>query len=339
MRRNVLHSTDIFKFESGGQLDGADIVYYTSDREYSKGDTVIWICHALTGNANPEEWWPQMVSSGKLFDPDRYFVVCVSMVCSAYGEFGPATINPKTGKPYLLEFPQTTIRDMISATIMVRRHLGIEKVDLLIGPSIGGYQAIEWAISEPDVIRKAVILATAPRCTPYLTAYNESQRMAILADPTFIQAADIHGGEAGLKCARSIALISYRTFAGYNVSQNEDDDDTLIASKASSYQRYQGEKLVSRGFDAYSYWYLTIALDSMNPGRNRGGLVKALKSIKAECTVISITSDQLFPPEPLKELSEIIENASYHEIRSIYGHDGFLIESDQLEAILKTVLV
>lgn len=141
-----------------------------------------------------------------------------------------------------------------------------------------------------------------------------------------------------MKCARSIALISYRTFAGYNISQSEDDDDTLIARKASSYQRYQGDKLISRGFDAYSYWYLSIALDSMNPGRNRGGMEKALKSIKAECTVISITSDQLFPPEPLKQLSETLENASYHEIRSIYGHDGFLIENDQLEAILEPIL-
>ena len=338
MKRHVLHVDERFEFESGGHLDSLDLVYHTSDREYTEGEKVVWICHALTGNSNPEDWWPTMVGRGLLFDPDKVYVVCVSTLCSPYGECGPATVNRATGKPYFLDYPRTTIRDIVAANILVRKHLGIEKIDLMLGPSIGGFQTLEWVIMEPDAVNEAVFLATAVRGTPYMTAFNESQRMALLADPTFKAAENLNGGEAGLKCARSIALISYRTFMGYNLSQAEPEDDTLFADRAASYQRYQGQKLVNRHFDAYSYWYLTYALDSMNVGRGRGGVKKALENIKSNCTVISITTDQLFPPEQLRETAEVLSHAAYYEISSLFGHDGFLIENDQLTAILKPIL-
>lgn len=338
LKRHVLHVSERFEFEAGGHLDSMDLVYHTSDREYTKDEKVVWICHALTGNSNPEDWWPTMVGPGLLFDPEKVYVVCVSTLCSPYGECGPATINPATGKPYLLDYPRTTVRDIVGANILVRKYLGIEKIDLMLGPSIGGFQTLEWVIMEPEVVSSAVFLATSVRGTPYMTAFNESQRMALLADPSFKAAESIHGGEAGLKCARSIALISYRTFMGYNFTQAEPEDDTLFADRAASYQRYQGEKLVNRDFDAYSYWYLTYSLDSMNVGRGRGGVRNALKLIKADCTVISITSDQLFPPGQLRDTAEALDHAAYHEINSIYGHDGFLIENDQLAAILTPLL-
>lgn len=338
MKRHVLHIDQRFDFECGGHLDSMDLVYHTSDREYTPGEKVVWVCHALTGNSNPEDWWPTMVGKGLLFDPDEVYVVCVSTLCSPYGLCGPFTINPATGKPYFLDFPRTTVRDIVNANILVRKFLGIEKIDLMLGPSIGGFQTLEWVIMEPDVVTEAVFLATAVRGTPYMTAFNESQRMAILADPTFMAQKDIHGGESGLKCARSIALISYRTFMGYNVTQAEPDDDTVFADRAASYQRYQGQKLVNRDFDAYSYWYLTYALDSMNIGRGRGGVPKATRTIKSNCTVISITTDQLFPPGQLRDTAETLSHAAYYEINSIYGHDGFLIENDQLAAILKPLL-
>lgn len=326
-----------FCFEAGGKVESADIVFYTSDREYRPGDKVVWICHALTGNSNPEDWWPEMVGEGRIIDSGRLFVVCVSMIGSAYGAFGPATVNPATGRPWLLDFPRTTVRDMVNVEILVREALGIDSIDLLIGPSIGGYQAAEWAVMEPDRIKNLVLLATDVRATPYLTAFNESQRMALLADPTFKEAKDINGGREGLKCARSIALISYRTYEGYNYSQGE-EEDALFAGRASSYQRYQGEKLVARGFDAYSYWYLTYALDSMNIGRGRGGVKKALSGIRAKCYVITVTSDQLFTVSAGRANAEMIPNAEYSEIESIFGHDGFLIESDQLSALLAPII-
>lgn len=279
-----------------------------------------------------------MVGKGTLIDVDRYYVVCVSMICSSYGECSPATIDPATGKPYLLSFPDTTIRDMVRANILVRKHLGIEKIDLMIGPSIGGFLTYEWAVMEPEVIKNAFFLATANRVPPFLTAFNESQRMAMLADPTFKEAKDIHGGELGLKCARSIALISYRTCDGYNTTQSEKDDDVMVADRASSYQRYQGEKLIRREFDAYSYWYLSYALDSMNLGRGRGGVEAALSTIKAKSIVVSITSDMLFPPSLGAASAAAIPGAVHKQISSIYGHDGFLIENDQLCDILAPVI-
>ena len=336
MVRHILKSGR-FDFEAGGSLPSIDIAYYTSDRDYVPGDRVVWICHALTGNANPEDWWADMVGDGKFFDTTRDFVVCVSMICSSYGACCPATINPATGKPWLLDFPETTIRDLVNAEIRVRKALGIGKIDLLMGPSIGGFQAVEWSVMEPDVIGTAVFLATDVRATPFLTAFNESQRMAIKADPTFLAAESVDGGAEGLKCARSIALISYRTFEGYNLTQGE-EEDCLFAERASSYQRYQGEKLVKRGFDAYSYWYLSRALDSMNVGRGRGGEQAALSTIKARCFVISVKGDMLFPPERGKRAASML-GVPYFEIDSPFGHDGFLIEKDQLTAILTKILL
>lgn len=329
IRKKYTH-TEPFVFEAGGQLDQMDLVYSCSDREYSKGEKVVWICHALTGNANPEEWWAQMVGEGKPINPEKEFVVCVSMLCSSYGECGPATINPASGRPYLLDFPKTTVRDMARANDLVRQALGIECIDLLIGPSIGGFVAYEWLVLQPEIFKEADLVATTFRTPPYMTAFNESQRMALKLDPSFLAAESIQGGAEGLKCARAQALISYRTPQGYNLTQAESDEDCLFADRAASYQRYQGEKLVRREFDAYSYWYLSYALDSMNIGRGRGGVEKALASIKAKCRLISISTDQLFPPYLGEYAASVIPDACHYEISSEFGHDGFLIENDCL---------
>ena len=260
------------------------------------------------------------------------------MLCSPYGETGPASVNPATGRPYLFDFPRTTVRDIVNAEILVRKHLGIRRIDLMLGPSIGGFQALEWVIMEPEVVRDVVFLATATRVNPFMTAFNESQRLALEADPTFREAKDLKGGSAGLACARSIALISYRTYSGYNLTQAEPEEDTLFADRAASYQRYQGQKLLRRDFDAYSYWYLTYALDSMNVGRGRGGVDAALARIQANCMMISIDSDVLFPPSHGRATVAALKYAAYREIHSAFGHDGFLVENDQLTAILRPML-
>ena len=351
MRSHILKLEREFCFEAGGCLRGAELLYHTSDRPYRPSDRVVWICHALTGNSNPEDWWPGMVGPGQLIDPEKDFVVCVSMLCSPYGKCGPAAIQKGNSavagqRPYLMQFPKTTVRDMVNACIEVRKALGISKIDLLIGPSIGGFQAVEWAVMEPDVISNAAFIATDVRVSPFMTPFNESQRMALLADPTFLACASasesgaiegnaLDGGREGLKCARSIALISYRTNDGYNITQTETDDDCLFADRAASYQRYQGKKLIDRDFDAYSYWYLTCALDSMNVGRGRGGVAAALSRIKARCLVINITSDMLFPPSRGKEAAAMIPHSCYVEIESAFGHDGFLIENETLKKVLR----
>lgn len=317
--------------ETGGVLENAHVVFHVSPKRHGR---VIWICHALTANSNPEDWWPEMVGPGRTIDPEKDFVVCVNMLGSAYGSESPAQINPATGKPWMLDFPRITIRDSVSAFIAVRKHLGIEKIDLLIGASNGGFNAIEWAATEPERIKKALFLCTAPRISPFLGATVEAQRMAIEADPTFREAKDLSGGAAGLKCARAQALISYRSFRGYARTQAEEDPDTLFAGRVASYERYQGEKLLRRGFDAYCYYTQCYALDSHNVGRGRGGVQQALSRIQAPCTVVSVDTDQIFPPEESKVWSTWIPNAEFIEISSDFGHDGFLLEIAKLSAII-----
>jgi homoserine O-acetyltransferase len=165
----------------------------------------------------------------------------------------------------------------------------------------------------------------------------EVQRMTIETDPTFLACQDINGGRKGLEAARAISLISYRSFDGYNLTQYETNDDCMFASRAASYERYQGEKLVKRGFDAYSYYYLLHCVDSQNVGRNRGGLAQALAQITAQSIVIAITSDGLFPPAESQTWAQYIPNAQYYEIESRFGHDGFLLETEQITKIINTL--
>ena len=333
----IRHSltVDTFEFEAGGTIDKLEIVYHTSPAKEGK---VVWICHALTANSDVEDWWPQLVGPGKLFDTDRYRVVCVNMLGSSYGSSGPSTTNPATGRPYFFDFPSITVRDMVKAGILVRKELGINRIDLIIGSSIGGFQAIEWSVMEPDVVSHAVFMATSPRISPWFSAMTEAQRMALEADPSFRACEDLNGGAAGLKCARAQGLISYRSYEGYKRTQFEADEDTLFAGRAASYERYQGEKLVRRNFDAYSYYYLCNALDSHNVGRGRGGVASALSRIKADTTVIGIASDGLFPVTEVRDMAALIPEASYREIWSDFGHDGFLLENGQLTDILQPIL-
>lgn len=337
MIRKTLHIKS-FNFEAGGHLNDAEVVFHVSKENYSPGDKVIWVCHALTANSDVEDWWPQLVGNGKLLDTKRYFVVCVNMLCSPYGSSGPASTNPATGRPYFFDFPPTTVRDIITATIAVRKHLGIECVDLLVGSSIGGFQAIEWAVTEPDVFKNVAFIATAPRISPWLTALVETQRMALEADVTFRGGKTIKGGAAGLKCARAQALISYRCYDGFMKTQAEENPDTLFANRAASYERYQGEKLVRRDFDAYSYWYLCNVLDSHNVGRCRGGVSKALGNIRANVTVVAVDTDIIFPCDEIQKWSRDISNAQFVVVKSLFGHDGFLIEVEQLTMIFKKIL-
>lgn len=338
MHLHKLITTD-FSFEAGGCLDQLEIIYHTSPREYKQGDRVVWLCHALTANSDPLDWWPEMVGKDCCVDPDKDFVVCVNIFGSAYGTTGPRDFGNRESeigiqKGYL-DFPKFTVRDTAQLFTLVREHLGIKQVDLLVGSSIGGFHALEWAIMEGDVIRRAAFIATAPRVSPWLSAWMEVQRMALETDPTFRACESLDGGRKGLEAARAISLISYRSFDGYNLTQYETDDDCLFASRAASYERYQGEKLVKRGFDAYSYYYLLHCVDSQNVGRGRGGVAAALSQIQAKTIVISITSDGLFPPCEGSEWAKHIPGAQYYKIESRFGHDGFLLETEQITQLLK----
>ena len=319
--------------ESGRTLPQAHIVFHTSDGS-PQGRRTIWICHALTANSNPQDWWSEVVGKGKIIDSTRDYVVCVNMLGSPYGSEGPAQKAPSGDREWLLDWPDVTIRDVAASLEVVRKHLGIKHIDLLVGSSSGGFQAIEWAVSHPELFERCLFIATAPRISPYLSAWAETQRMALEADPSFRQAKDLGGGAAGLRCARAQALISYRCFDCYDATQAEPDPDTLFASRAASYQRHQGDKLLLRGFDAYSYYSLCNSLDSHNVGRGRGGVESALGRIKARTTVVSIDSDSIFPPQEGRRWAALIPGADYIEISSLYGHDGFLLETAKVSAVL-----
>ena len=326
-----------FNFEAGGSIEGLPIAFHTSPREYTPGERVIWICHGLTANSDVEDWWPQLAGPGKLFDTEKYFVICVNILGSCYGSAGPSSIDPATGKPYFFSFPLITVKDLAKSAIEVCNYLGIKKVDLLVGASIGGFQAQEMLLQAPELFERAVLIATDNRIRAFYTAMNETQRMSLDADPSFREAASLEGGKAGLEAARGLALLTYRSYDGYNLTQTDEDPEIIFTNRACTYQRYQGLKL-SRRFDAYSYWYLTKCLDSHNIGRGRGGVEAALASFKVPVTVISITSDWLFPQVEMRRWAAAIPGSKYFEIESKFGHDGFLLESDQLSEIIKPLI-
>jgi len=317
-----------FRLESGKRLKGIQITYHTYGRLNTRKDNVIWVCHALTANSDVFDWWPGLFGEKDLFNPQEHFIVCANILGSHYGTTNPLSINPATDQPYYLSFPQLSIRDMVAAHELLAAHLGIEKINVLIGGSLGGQQAMEWTIMRPDRVTHLVLLATNAQHSPWGVAFNESQRLAISADRTFY-AHTPNGGAKGLKVARSIALLSYRTYETYGATQLETEEDKVDDYRASSYQNYQGEKLVKR-FNAFSYWFLTKAMDAHHVGRGRNGIEHALQLIKARTLVIGITSDVLFPLEEQKYLAKHITNAQFSAINSFYGHDGFLIETKQI---------
>jgi len=326
----------IFKLESGKKLRKLEIAYQTYGKLNANKDNVIWACHALTANADVLDWWKGLFGNNALFNPDEHFIICANIVGSHYGSTNPLSTNPVTGLPYYLAFPEFTIRDLVSAHQLLAAHLGIQHIKVLVGGSLGGQQAMEWAITAPQYIENLILMATNAVHSPWGIAFNESQRLAITADRSFY-AQKPDGGLKGLKVARSIALLSYRTYDAYTATQLESVNDKTGSFRASSYQNYQGEKLCKR-FNAYSYWYLTKAMDSHNVGRGRQSTSHALALIKANTLVIGIENDVLFPITEQEFLANHIEGAEFHSLKSAYGHDGFLIETDALTRVIGNFL-
>lgn len=317
-----------FQLESGRTLPELQLAYTTLGKLNSTGDNVVWITHALTANSNPEEWWNGLVGKGKFFNPEKHFIVCANVLGSAYGSTGPLSINPDTGNKYYHNFPQLTIRDIVNGFEILKDHLKIQKIHTLLGGSLGGQQALEWSIINPSLIENLILIATNAKHSPWGIAFNESQRLAIKADRSWYAYAD-DAGQKGLKAARSFALLSYRNYNTYQITQ-EDNREVIDDFKAASYQNYQGEKLVNR-FNAFSYWYLSKAMDSHDVSRGRESIENALSLVKAKTLVVAISSDLLFPISESEILAKEIVNSQLSIINSIYGHDGFLIETDQLK--------
>lgn len=327
------------RLESGHELRGYHLAYSTLGQMNEEKSNVVWIFHALTANSNPVEWWPGMAGEGSFFDPERYFIVCVNVPGSCYGSIGALDVDPNTGEPYYHSFPQFTIRDMVETYKPLRKELGIDKIHIGIGGSVGGQQLLEWAIEEPELFEHIIPIATNAQHSPWGMAFNASQRWCIENDCTWKHNTP-DAGKEGMKVARSVALLSYRHYEIYSTTQQGVTSDTESAAidkqvtKAESYQHYQGEKLAKR-FTAYSYYFLTRVMDRHNVGRGRTSVQAALQSIRAKTLVISISSDLLFPPQEQELLAAYIPNAQLSVINSYYGHDGFLLECETLTRLLE----
>lgn len=298
----------------GGYTLPSVTVQYTTIGELSAGkDNVIWIFHALTGNSNPLDWWSGVFGKDAAFDPEHDFIICANVLGSCYGTTGPENFD----------FPVITVHDMVVLHQRLRDHLGIRHVKLGIGGSLGGQQLLEWAVQEPDFFENIVPIATNAVHSPWGIAFNEAQRMA-LKNPDL---------EAGLEAARAIAMLSYRHYNAFELKQ-KDHDQRWDEFSASGYVRHQGEKLRKR-FTPYSYYYLSKAMDSHNLGRHHISTREALESINSRTLVLGLDSDVLFPLTEQQFINSCIPNSRLQVISTNYGHDGFLIEYEQLNTLLK----
>lgn len=331
--RHTFHTTEPLVLESGETLKELTIAYDTFGRLNADRSNVVWVMHALTANSDVADWWPGTVEKGKFLDPERYFIVCANVLGSCYGTTGPMSVNPDTGEPWYGDFPLVTVRDMVECHRRLASHLGIERIELMVGSSLGGFQATEWLVTDPGIARNAVLIATDVECSPWLAAFNKSMYMAIEADPTSADR-NPEAGRAGLATARSLALLSYRGCHAYNRTQRDPEGERpLFDRRVHSYQAYQGKKLCDR-FDVNSYLRMCRSADSHNIARGRVSLQEALGRIKAHCLVVAISSDILFPPADHSRWAAMIPDASMEVIDSDFAHDGFLIENEKLNKII-----
>ncbi len=329
---HIFHYDKEYELEAGGKLPGFQLKYTTLGQLNKDRSNVVWVIHALTGNSDVTSWWPGLFDAGGPYDPKNHFVICANTLGGCYGSIGPLSINPDTGKPFFHDFPMLTNRDIVRSFDLLRLELGLEKIETVIGSSLGGQQALEWSIQNPDIFNHLILIACNANHSPWGIAFNEAQRLAIEADSTWKEN-DSRAGLNGLKAARAIAMLSYRSFEGFVEQQSEKSAEKFDGFRAATYQQYQGQKLAGR-FNAFTYWTLSKAMDNHHVGRLRESVNAALHQVKAKTLVVGIESDLLFPISEQKLLAENIPNAKLEIIHSLYGHDGFLVEFDQLKTLI-----
>ena len=329
------HNKNTFQLEAGGTLPELTVAYHTFGKLNAEKTNVIWVFHALTANSDAQSWWPGFVGPTCCIDTTKYFVVCVNTLGSCYGSTGPLSTNPTTGEMYGMEFPFFTVKDIAKTQLKLAEHLGIQSIELLIGGSFGGYQALEFALEFTGKISKMVLIATAAKESSWAIAIHQSQRLALLADSTLLDKTS-KAGKKGLQAARAIGMLTYRTSEAYIQTQST-NDARYSNFAAASYISYQGQKLVDR-FHASCYWHLLNCLDAHNLGRDRPSVETALNQLKVPTLVIGISTDILTPTQHQKFLAKHLYAAQYKEITSAFGHDGFLIETQQLSALITPFL-
>ena len=349
---------DEFTLESGEKLGPVTLANETNGTLNSDKSNAILILHALTGNAHvagfhqgekDPGWWDNMIGHGKAFDTDRYFVICSNVIGGCQGSTGPSSINPKTNKPYGLDFPLITIKDMVEAQSRLVRSLGISKLLCVAGGSMGGMQVLQWTVSFPEMVQTAIPIATSARHSPQQIAFNEVGRQAIMADHAWKEG-QYYGHAApsrGLAVARMIGHITYMSDVsmaekfGRRVKEERPEKKFSPDFEVEGYLQYRGDNFVKR-LDANSYLYITKAIDRFDM-TNDAGLEKVFKSASGiKFLVIAFKSDWLYPAYQSKEIVRACKQAqidvSFCELNSTYGHDAFLIEVEEQEHFIKNFL-
>ncbi len=344
---------DSLLLDSGETLQPVTIAYETYGRLNEERTNAILILHALSGDAHAAGyhggedkpgWWETMIGPGKGFDTDRYLVVCSNVIGGCKGSTGPNSINPATGREYGMSFPVVTVGDMVRAQKLLIDHLGIERLLCVSGGSMGGMQALQWAVAYPEVVASCIPIAATPKHSPMQIAFNEVGRLAIMSDPNWNNGDYYHGPapDSGLAVARMIGHITYlsdesmrakfgrrlqdKTAFGYDFSMD---------FEVESYLRHQGE-VFTRRFDANTYLYVTKALDYFDLSGGHGPLEETFRDLPADMRflVIAFSSDWLYPPYQSKDIVRALKgnglDCSYLEMRSSYGHDAFLLENKDL---------
>ncbi|GAA4773889.1 homoserine O-acetyltransferase [Stakelama sediminis] len=343
--------------DSGAALTPVEFGYETYGSLNTDKSNAILICHALTGDqyvasdhplTGKPGWWTRMVGPGKPIDTERYFVICSNVIGSCLGSSGPSSINPATGRAWAMDFPVLTIRDMVRAQAMLLDHLGVERLKAVVGGSMGGMQALSWAATFPDRIGAVVVIASTAKHSAQNIAFHEVGRQAIMADPNW-RGGDYYGdGEApaaGLAVARMAAHITYLSEAGltekFGRRLQERDAKTFgfdADFQVESYLRHQGLSFTGR-FDANAYLYITRAMDYFDLAEEHGGmLANAFRATDARFCVVSFDTDWLYPTREsravVRALNAAAKHVSFVELSSPFGHDAFLLESPELNAVV-----
>jgi len=326
-----------FVTESGETITPVQVTYKTWGKLNQDGSNAVLVCHALTGNAEADEWFPSLFGDDGMLNPDEQFIVCSNVLGGCYGTTGPWSVNASTGKRWRADFPKITIRDMVRVQQLLLSHLGVTSIELALGGSMGGMQVLEWLCMD-DRIQKAVLIAMGKAHSPWTIGFSEAQRRAIRADRNWnggFYAPDAPPAE-GLAAARMMGMMMYRSAPAFQrrFGRNLQDGHADLL-QVNSYLNYQGDKLVKR-FDANTYITLTEAMDTHDLSRGRGSYEQVLGSITVPVLVMAISSDVLYVPAEQRELAGLLGNARYAELESDQGHDAFLIEFPKMAEIYRT---
>jgi homoserine O-acetyltransferase len=323
-----------FALESGERLPSVTVAYRTWGRLGARGDNAVLVCHALTGSADIDRWWGALLGPGRALDPGRDFVVCSNVLGSCYGTTGPASPRPGGATRWGGDFPAVTVRDIVRVQAALLDALGVRRLRLVVGGSLGGMQALEWALLFPGRVDAVAPIAVSARHSAWCIGLSEAQRQAIYADPRW------RGGhypagdapEAGLAVARQIAMCTYRSRASLEARFPRDEaGDGGFAVE--SWLHHHGRALVDR-FDASAYVTLTKAMDTHDVGRGRGGWRAALATVRVPALVVSIDTDVLYPPVEQEELAAGLPGGRLATLVSPHGHDAFLIEGEAVNALV-----